>query len=145
MEDNSSAVLAELVVQSFATKRFFNGRTWQDDYVAIPVPANSLSSNITSWNMDLEVFTETQNNLDFLVTRAIPTDDSMRTGPIDFTVNSLEDHSIFAAINPTIARKTFQTSTQVINGALGRFPNQRVNLSIVDTDSFRFFNGGFER
>ena len=68
-------------------------------------------------------------------------DDSLRTGPIKFTVNSLKDSSIFATINPTIAGRTYQTAGQRIVGFHGRYPDQKVRFFIVDTQTSKFFNG----
>lgn len=141
MDDNSVPVMARLAVRSVTTNRYFNGNRWQENYASIAVPADSLTSSINSWSYDLDIFSETPNNYDLLVSWVVPVDDSMRQGPLKFTVNALENNSIFAQINPTIDGKTFTGSTQRIVGFHGRYPNQKVDFFIVDTDTFEFFNG----
>jgi len=141
MEDNSVPVLARLVVQSYATKRYFNGRSWQDSFVAIPVAPSSTTTSINSWKHDLDIFSETKSNFDLIFSKAIPVDDSGTTGPMKFTFNTIEDNSLFAELNPSINGKTFTGSTQTMVGYHGRYPDQSVNFFIVDTQTRKFFNG----
>jgi arylsulfatase A-like enzyme len=141
MEDNSAPVMARLVVQSQVSQRYFNGRTWQDDFVAIPVPPSSTTTNINSWKHDLAIFSETKSNFDLIMTKAIPLDDSGITGPMKYTLNSIADNSIFAELNPLINGKTFTGSTQRMVGFHGRYPDQRVDFFIFDTRTLNFFNG----
>ena len=141
MEDNSVAVMARLVVKSVNTKRFYNGNHWQDEYVSIPIPASSLTSSINTWKHDISIFSETRNNFDAFVSWVAPIDDSMKQGPIKYTVNTTENNSIFADISPTINNRTFSSSTQLIEGFHGRYPDQQVNFFIVNTATLEFFNG----
>ena len=141
MEDNSAAVMARLVVKSFSTKRFYNGNRWQDEYVSIPIPASSLTSNITSWKHDVSIFSETRDDFDAFVSWVAPIDDSMKQGPIKYTVNTTENNSIFADISPTINGRTFSGPTQLMEGFHGRYPNQKVDFFIVNSDTLEFFNG----
>jgi len=141
MEDNSVPLMVRLVVQSYSTQRYFNGRSWQDGFVVIPVPPSSTTSSITAWQKELDIFSETRSNFDVIVTRAYPFDDSGKTGPKKVTSNTIENNSIFAEINPQINGRTFAGSAQNIVGYHGRYPNQQVDFFIVDTRTFKFFNG----
>lgn len=141
MEDNSAPVMARLVVQSQTTQRYFNGRSWQDRFVAIAVPPSSTMTSINSWQHDLDIFSETRNNFDLIFSRAIPLDDAGRTGKMKFTFNTIENNSIFAEINPLINGKTFTGAKQEMVGYHGRYPDQIVDFFIVDTGTNRFFNG----
>ena len=141
MEDNSVPVMARLVVKSFNTKRFYNGNRWQDEFVSIPIAASSLDSSINSWKHDLSIFSETRNDFDAFVCWVTPIDDSMKQGPIKFTVNTAENNSIFADISPTVSGRTFTGSTQTIDGVHGRYPDQEVDIFIVNTATLQFFNG----
>ena len=141
MEDNSVPLMARLAVQSYRTKRYFNGRYWQDNYVSIPVAPSSVSTSINSWKHDLRVFSETTNNFDFLVSWVIPLDDSMQRGPLKFTVNSIDGNSIFAEINPTINGRTFTKPKQRVVGFHGSYPNQKVQIVIFNRDTREFFTG----
>ena len=141
MEDNSVPVLARLVVRSHQTKRFFNGTSWQDDLIAIPIPPSSFTSSINYWSYDLPIFSETRFNADVFVSWVTPLDDSSKFGPAKYTVNPIIDQSIFAAINPTIDGKEFTGTTQRMVGSHGHFPGQRVDFSILDDQTRLFFNG----
>ena len=141
MEDNSVPVMARLVVQSLVTQRYFNGRSWQDDFVGISVPPSSTTTSINIWKHDLEIFSETRSNFDVIFSRAIPLDDLGQTGPLKSTFNTIEDNSIFAELNPLINGKTFTGATQRMLGYHGRYPNQSIDFFIVDTRTRRFFNG----
>ncbi len=141
MEDNSVPVMARLVVQSYTTQRYFNGRAWQDDFVSISVPPSSTTANINSWQRELDIFSETKNDFDVIFSRAIPLDDSGRTGPMKSSFNTLEDNSIFAELNPLIDGKTFTGAKQRMVGYHGRYPNQIVTFFIFDRITGRFFNG----
>ncbi|MDB4766503.1 sulfatase-like hydrolase/transferase [bacterium] len=141
MEDNSVPVMARLVVKSFTTQRFFNGNHWQDDYVSIPINASSQTSSINTWKHDLSIFTETRNEFDAIVGWAVPIDDSMQAGTLKFTVNTIENSSLYADINPTINGKTFSGSTQSIVGFHGRYPGQNIRVVIQNTETAQYFNG----
>lgn len=141
MEDNSVPVLAKLVVRSLQTNRYFNGITWQDDHVAIPIVPSSLSTSINRWELDLPIFSETRNHVDTLISWVTPLDASMRFGPAKLSVNPIYDHSLFAEINPTIDGKIFEGSTQRMLGFNGRYPGQKVKFSIVDQQSGMYFTG----
>ncbi|MDB4766501.1 sulfatase-like hydrolase/transferase [bacterium] len=141
MEDNSVPVLARLAVRSYQTKRFFNGKSWQDDFVALPISPSSLTSSINYWDYDLPIFSETITNADVLVSWVTPMDDSMRSGLAKFTVNSIIDQSMFAVINPTIDGKQFTGSAQRMLGFHGRLPGQHVEFSIIDNATQLYFNG----
>ncbi len=141
MEDNSAPVMAQLVVQSQTTQRYFNGRSWQDNFASIPVVPSSTTTSINSWEHDLEIFSETRNNFDLFFSRVIPQDDSGKTGLMKFTFNTVENNSIFAELNPVINGKTFTGTTQKMVGYHGQYPNQTVTFFIVEKNTGRFFNG----
>ncbi len=141
IEDNSVPVLARLVVKSFQTGRFFNGGTWQDDFVAIPILPSSLTSSISDWKHDLPIFSESKSNFDTLVSWVTPQDDSMNFGHRKFSVNPIVDHSIFAEINPSIDGRVFSGTSQRMIGFNGRYPGQTIDVSILDQQARLYFNG----
>ena len=145
VEDNSAAVAALVTIKSVRTNKFFNGTTWQDKFTAIPVPSNDPGNNISTWDATIGIFSEKNDEFDFILSWAHPLDDSQRRGDLKWTFNVMRDRSLYGMFNPTINGKTFPHKTIQLLGYHGRFPDTTIQLTVMDKATGKYFNGvGFQ-
>ena len=141
MDDNSATVASLLTIRSLRTNRYFNGTFWQNEPAQITIPGASTDSNINNWEDTIELFSETTNNIDFLQSRVQSIDDTGRVGPAAWTNNVIRGKSMFARFNPNLSGKTFQFSTQQINGFMGEFPDTTVRIVVFNRRTGQYYNG----
>jgi hypothetical protein len=141
MEDDSAAVASLLTIKSFRTGRYFNGNYWQEDPVQITIPGADPGSNVNDWEETVELFSETTNNIDYLQSWVRSIDDSGRVGPAVWSTNIIRGKSMFARFNPTVNGKTFQYTTQQINGFIGAYPDTKIRIAVYNRQTGQYFNG----
>lgn len=141
MEDDSAAVAALLTIKSFRTGKFFNGNYWQVDPVQITIPGADPASNVNDWQETIGLFSETTNDIDYLQSWVRAVDDDGRAGPAVWSANIIRGKSMFARFNPTVNGKTFQYTTQQINGFIGSYPNTIIRIAVYDRVTGKYFNG----
>lgn len=141
LEDNSIATAALLTVQSQKTKRYFNGNFWQTAPAYLPIAARSDDTSITQWSHRLQIFSETQNGADELISSITPVDEDENSGTPVVVRNPIRGRSLFSAFSPRVDDQNFSDGQVILNGHTGTLPNTKVAVTIVDAQSGLYFNG----
>lgn len=66
-EDDSGVKDVLINISSHTTGRFWNGTSWQDEYINIHVTPAAFGKPISQWHLSQEIPTETENGIDYLV------------------------------------------------------------------------------
>ncbi len=147
LEDNSAPVAARLFVRSFRTGKFFDGRTWTESPSWFTVPADSTDGCISTWSTELNVFTETPDNFDVLVSYVSGIDDDGQLGDFAFATFPARDLSLFAKFNPALTDRVLPANRKIrLSGFMGRLPDASARMVIVNTETRQYANGrGLQR
>jgi len=141
-EDNSAPLLAKLTIRSWFTGRFYDGEQWHDSPAFIRIPVDAPGSPISSWSDEVKIYTQTPNDIDYLICYVQGIDDSARYGPWVSSLNLIEGHSMFARFNPALQNRKFEAGKDVrLNGYMGELEGVKVKVSVFRKTDAAYFDG----